>query len=42
MHTHTEIMPMFDNYVSLGTDHFLSDPAYMTAVLDMCKRILEV
>jgi hypothetical protein len=37
-----EMMPAFDNYVSFGTQHFLSDPQYMIATVGMLKRVMEV
>eukprot|EP00124_Ichthyophonus_hoferi_P001678 Ihof_evm6s94 gene=Ihof_evmTU6s94 len=35
-----EMMPVFDNYISLGTEVFLSNSDYITAVLDICDAVL--
>eukprot|EP00096_Caligus_rogercresseyi_P006978 TRINITY_DN2413_c0_g2_i1.p1 TRINITY_DN2413_c0_g2~~TRINITY_DN2413_c0_g2_i1.p1 ORF type:complete len:1047 (+),score=461.56 TRINITY_DN2413_c0_g2_i1:392-3142(+) len=36
-----DIMPTLHNYVTVDTKAFLSDPAFITAIFNMCKSMLE-
>ncbi|XP_040569729.1 importin-7 [Lepeophtheirus salmonis] len=37
----TDIMPTLHNYVTVDTDTFLSNPDFITAIFNMCKKMLE-
>jgi uncharacterized protein YciU (UPF0263 family) len=36
-----EMMPVLHNYITVDTDAFLSNPAYILAIFNMCKDMLE-
>lgn len=36
-----DMMPLLHNYVTVNTDQFLSNPAYISAMFNMAKKMLE-
>lgn len=34
-----DLMPALHNYVTIDTEAFLSNPAYVTVIFEMCKKV---